>query len=266
MATTYINPIAKEVEDVFSAVYAQTTSFATNPGSAINGMIVSGDAGTGKTYTVKKALKDSGHAKNVEYLKGLRMTAAALYVKLYLNKAKHRTMVFDDFDLIHHGEKRIIIPMLLSACEVGRSGREVAWEVVQKNALMEEHDVPTKFDFEGSIIWITNERASDIVKALPQWKNAFLSRFNFAKCYFSDEQKFCYTIHLIENHDILGKNCEPFPGGYPKSIVNETVKYLSQHYRHLIEITPRQAIKVADTLYHNTDPVLRMNMLQQLWK
>ena len=53
-----INPIAKEVQDIFDGIYAQTTSFVQNPNSAINGMIVSGDAGTGKTYTVKKALKN----------------------------------------------------------------------------------------------------------------------------------------------------------------------------------------------------------------
>ena len=74
---TRINPIAKEVQDTFDGIYAQTTSFVQNPNSAINGMIVSGDAGTGKTYTVKKALRDTGHQANVEYIKGGKITAAA---------------------------------------------------------------------------------------------------------------------------------------------------------------------------------------------
>ena len=156
-----INPIAKEVQDTFDGIYAQTVSFVQNPNSAINGLIVSGDAGTGKTYTIKRALKDTNHQHNVEYIKGGKITAASLYVKLYLNRAKHRIVVLDDCDIIHHSEKKQIIPMLLGAAELGHN-REVSWETARKNPLMEEFDVPHKFQFEGNLIWITNDRKEDI--------------------------------------------------------------------------------------------------------
>jgi hypothetical protein len=251
-----INPIAKEVQETFDGIYAQTTSFVQNPNSAINGLIVSGDAGTGKTYTVKKALIDTKHQKNVEYIKGGKITAASLYVKLYLNRAKHRIIVLDDCDIIHHQEKRQIVPMLLGACELGQAG-DVSWEVARRNPLMEEHNVPTQFNFEGSIIWITNDTRESIGKAVPQWKNALFSRFNFAPCYFTDEQKFMYTVHLIENLDMLGKNCQEFVGGYPDTIVDEALDYMSNNYRQLVEVTPRQAIKIADIMHHNPDKNLR---------
>jgi hypothetical protein len=131
---------------------------------------------------------------------------------------------------------------------------------------MEEHDVPTKFNFQGNIIWITNDNTDAITKALPQWRNALLSRFNMAKCYFTDEQKFMYTMHLIQNEDMLGKKCQEFKGGYPRAIINEALEYMSTNYRLLVEVTPRQAIKIADILHHNHDPKLRIAMLQQLWK
>lgn len=260
-----INPIAREVQDTFDGIYAQTVSFVQNPNSAINGMIVSGDAGTGKTYTIKKALRDTNHQKNVEYIKGGKITAASLYVKLYLNKAKHRIVVLDDCDIIHHAEKRQIIPMLLGAAELGQN-REVSWETARKNPLMEEYKVPHNFTFEGSLIWITNDRKSDIGKAIKQWKNAIFSRFNFAECNFTDEQKFMYTMHLVEHMAMLGSNCQEFTGGYPEDIIDETATYLSEHYRQLVEVTPRQAIKIADILHHNPDPKLRQTMLRQLWK
>jgi len=260
-----VNPIAKEVKDTFDGIYAQTTSFVQNPNSAINGMIVSGDAGTGKTYTIKSALKDTGHQKNVEYIKGGKITAASLYVKLYLNRAKHRIVVLDDCDIIHHSEKRQIVPMLLGAAELGHN-REVSWETARKNPLMEEFDVPHQFKFEGNIIWITNDRKEDIAKAIKQWKNAIFSRFNVAECKFTDEQKFMYTMHLIENLDMLGENCQEFPGGYPEDIIDQAHEYLSRHYRELVEVTPRQAIKIADILHHNQDKDLRKTMLRQLWK
>ena len=75
-AKVRINPIAKEVQDTFDGIYAQTVNFVQNPNSAINGLIISGDAGTGKTYTTKKALIDTNHQKNVEYIKGGKITAA----------------------------------------------------------------------------------------------------------------------------------------------------------------------------------------------
>lgn len=260
-----INPIAKEVQDTFDGIYAQTTSFVQNPNSAINGMIVSGDAGTGKTFTVKKALRDTGYGANVEYIKGGKITAAALYVKLWLNRASHRIVVLDDCDLIHHHEKNMIVPMLLGAVELGKN-RSVSWETVRKNPLMEEHNIPHEFKFEGNVIWITNDRKSDIAKAIKQWKQAIFSRFNFAECNFTDEQKFMYTMHLIENMDMLGANCQEYDGGYPQDIIEQAADYVSENYRSLVEVTPRQAIKIADILHHNTDPTLRKTMLQQLWK
>lgn len=260
-----INPIAREVQDTFDGIYAQATSFVQNPNSAINGMIVSGDAGTGKTHTIRKALTDTNHQSNVEYIKGGKITAASLYVKLYLNRAKHRIIVLDDCDIIHHAEKKQIVPMLLGAVELGQSG-EVAWETARANPLMVEHNVPSKFDFQGNIIWITNDRKEDIGKAVKQWKAAIFSRFNFAECNFTDEQKFMYTMHLVENMDMLGKSCAEFPGGYPKKIIEEAAEYMSENYRSLVEVTPRQAIKIADILHHNKDVKLRKTMLQQLWK
>jgi hypothetical protein len=263
--TFQINPIAQEVQDTFDGIYAQVVNFVQNPESAINGLIISGDAGTGKTYTVKKALRTTGHQANVEYIKGGKITAASLYVKLYLNRAKHRIIVLDDCDIIHHAEKRQIIPMLLGAAELGHN-REVSWETARKNTLMEEFSVPHNFQFEGSIIWITNDRKDDIGKSIKQWKNAIFSRFNFAECNFTDEQKYMYTEHLVKNCNMLGANCEDFAGGYPEDIIDQAATYMGKNYRQLTEVTPRIAVKIADTLHHNSDAKLRSIMLQQLWK
>ena len=260
-----VNPIAREVKEVFDGVYAMTQNFAKNPDSAINGLIVSGDAGIGKTHTVKQALKAAGVQQNVEYIKGGKITAPSLYVKLFLNRGKHRIVVLDDCDIIHHKDKNQIIPILLGATELGQKG-EVSWEVATKNALMQEFNAPTRFDFEGSIIWITNDTVEDIAKAAKQWKQAIFSRFNVAKCYFTDEQKYMYTMHLCEQLDMLGVNCQEFPGGYSETTIDEALDYMSSNYRHLVEVTPRQAIKIADIIHHTPDPALRKMQLAQLWK
>ena len=262
---TRINPLAREVSDTFAGIYEQVKSFVQHPDSAVNGLIVSGDAGTGKTYTVKKALVDTGHQANVEYIKGTKITAAALYVKLYNNRGKHRIIILDDCDLIHHQEKSLIVPMLLGATELGHN-RDIGWETARKNPLMQEYNVPFNFRFEGRIIWITNDTKHQIARSIKQWSRAILSRFNFAECNFNDEQKFMYTIHLVENHDMLGVNCQEYRGGYPEEIVEKATDYMNDHYRSLVEVTPRIAIRIADMMHHaSNDSVLKVQ-LQQLWK
>jgi hypothetical protein len=65
---------------------------------------------------------------------------------------------------------------------------------------------------------------------------------------------------------MLGTNCQEYPGGYPNAIISEASEYMSDNYRSLVEVTPRQAIKIADILNTNSDVSLRKIILQQLWK
>ena len=268
--TKKLNPIANEVKEVFDGVYAQTQSFAKNKTSAINGLIVSGDAGTGKTYTVQKALRDLNLHKNVEYLKGGKVTAANLYVKLWLNRMSHRVLVLDDVDIVHHSEKNSVIPMLLGACDLGHQ-RDVTWETTKKNAMMEEYSVPHNFEFNGTLIWITNDNLESIEKAAKQWSHALFSRFNVSQCYFTDEQKLMYTLHLCGDEDMLGKACVDHvmtngKTGYPRTVIKETLDYMNEHYRRLVEITPRIALRIADTIHYEKDDNLKKSILQQMWR
>ena len=264
-----INPLAKEVKEVFDGVYAQTQSFANNKTSAINGLIVSGDAGTGKTHTVKKALVDAKVTQHVEYLKGGKVTAASLYVKLYLNRQKHRILVMDDVEGRQHAERNQIIPMLLGACDLGQN-REVTWETTRKNAMMEEYDVPHSFKFNGTIIWITNDRKEDILKKCKQWALAIDSRFNFATCRFTAEQKLMYTLYLCENIGMLNGACVDHKQangkpGYPQKDIDAALEYINKYYRNLVEITPRIALRICDT-FHYQPASVRNSILQQMWQ
>jgi hypothetical protein len=268
-----IDPIAKTVVERLQGVYNQVQTFVKNPQSAINAMLVYGDSGVGKSFTVKKALKDSGATKRVEYIKGGTVTAASLYVKLALNKDTNRIVVLDDVDIVHHREKSKIIPMILGAADTGRD-RLVTWSTAQKNALMLEHNIDYEFLFNGNIIWITNDTKDTIKKSAKQWAEALESRFNDACCIFNREQKLNYTKYLIQQHSMLGKNCvdhnyianQVKQAGYPTHIVNRAYDWLEDNYQKLGEVTPRVALKIADTMYYNTDPKMCRVMLSQLFK
>ena len=251
-----IDPIAKKVVETLEGVYNQTINFANNPQSAINGLLVYGDAGIGKSHWVKKALRDANAQSRVEYIKGGTITAAALYVKLALNAGSHRIMVLDDVDIVHHSRDRL-----------------VTWSTAKKNSLMEEHDIDFEFLFNGNIIWITNDNKETIKKSAKQWAQAIDSRFNDACCIFNTEQKLQYTKYLIEHCDMLGNNCVDHKyidetgekvSGYPQSIIDSTYAYLEDNYEFLGEVTPRVALKIADTKYYNPDPKMQRILLNQL--
>jgi hypothetical protein len=245
---TKFNPVVNEVIDRFDTVHTMTKSFVSPKYSALKGLLVSGDAGTGKTYWVKKAFKDAKAEKRVEYIKGASISAPALYVKLYLNRGKGRVVVLDDCDIIHKSpaEKNAILDMLKGATDVTKGERMISWERASANQLMRENEVPMSFDFQGTIIWITNDTVEDIAKKAKNHWNAIGSRFNIVPVYLNTQEKLLYTIHLIEDCEMLGKNCEGKEGGYTSKVISDTVDYIKNNYKVLHEITPRVATKIAD--------------------
>jgi hypothetical protein len=242
------NPVVNEVIERFDTVHTMTKSFVSSKYSALKGLLVSGDAGTGKTYWVKKAFIDSKATGRVEYIKGASISAAALYVKLYLNRGKGRVVVLDDCDIIHKSpaEKNAILDMLKGATDVTKGERMISWERASANQLMRENEVPMSFDFQGTIIWITNDTVEDIAKKVKNHWNAIGSRFNIVPVYLTTQEKLLYTIHLIEECEMLGTNCEGKEGGYSQAVIDSTIDYIKDNYKTLHEITPRVATKIAD--------------------
>ena len=72
---------------------------------------------------------------------------------------------------------------------------------------------------------------------------------------------------------MLGTNCvdhkyinelgERVPG-YPQSVIDSTYTYLEDNYEFLGEVTPRVALKIADTKYYNPDVKMQRILLNQL--
>ncbi len=269
-----LNPIIKPVVESLQTAYYQTHNFATNRGSmAMNGLLLMGDAGIGKSHWVKQALRDAGVQKDVEYLKGGTITSASLYVKMFLNRHAGRILALDDVDIINHPEKAKLVPLILGAVEEG-SNRQCCWNTAKRNALMEEYDVPMDFNYNGTVIVITNYVHADIAKKLPQWKNAFRSRFVGVECVFNHEQKYMYTKHLVENENMLGANClvhdykvdDVKIKGYPQEIIEEAMDFIDDNYMNFSDITPRVSVSIADTIMYNECPIQKRIMLNNLVK
>lgn len=245
------NPIVKDVAGKFQACYDITKVFANETGSAaIKGLLISGDAGQGKTHWVWGAINAANADDRTVDIKAGSITAAALFCELYNARDKGNIIVLDDCDIINRDKKERIafIDLLKGATDTTKGKRMLTWSTAVKNPLMKEFNVPSKFDFQGSIIWITNELVSDMESKLKSHWPAINSRFNVIPISLTMEQKLLYTAHLIEAEDMLGSNCYAKEGGYSKRIQADTLEFLYDEYKNLTEISPRYAIKIADTI------------------
>jgi hypothetical protein len=246
----YTNPVLDEVKNKYLTIEKMVSIFVKNPEAAMRGVLVSGDAGFGKTHYTKLGLHTIEDINNVDYVKGSSITAAAMFCKLYQSKDIGQVLVLDDVDIIHKApaERNTILDMFKAATEPTIEDRTIEWGRASINQLMKENDIPSKFIFKGSIVWITNEPIEAIAdKAKTHW-NAISSRFRQIPVWLNEQEKLMYTLHLIEDVDILGPNCNAKTGGYSADIIKKTTEYIRKNWKYMNDVSPRISISIADTI------------------
>ena len=125
-------------------------------------LVITGGAGLGKTYLVKKTLTDMGleEAKQFVHFKG-RATAAGLFVTLYENCDK--IIVLDDCDSVF---KDMDAVNMLKAALDSYDTRKLSY--ISTKPLKDAYGdpVPRHFEFTGKIIFISNISQSKLDDAI----------------------------------------------------------------------------------------------------
>jgi hypothetical protein len=152
-------------------------------------LIVTGEGGLGKSYSIKNALVDCG-IEEYEYVffKGYS-TARGLYNSLYDNNGK--VIVFDDCDSVL--EDKVAINILKSALD-SYDEREITW----MSKMNKSDEYPNKFKFNGRIIFISNKKKSSLDQAV-------LSRSLVVDLSMSPEDKIERMSAIIDN--VLPEYC-----------------------------------------------------------
>lgn len=243
------NPIVKRVVDRFKTIQQISEVFVTG-NSAQRGLIVSGDAGTGKSHYVKQAFINTETTKRVDYQKSKSFTATAFYAKLWENRFTGNVVVFDDCSLesMPPADFRKLTDFFKGALECTSGPRMIGYEAATQNQLFKDLGVEREFDFQGSIVWITNTRLEGLKKKFGDHWDAIDSRFISTEVFLTKEEKFMYTSYLIEDCGMLSENCDAKEGGFPEEIIDATMDFMAERYNDFKDITPRVAIKIADTM------------------
>lgn len=243
------NPIVKRVVNRFNSIQKISEMFVTG-NSAQRGLLISGDAGTGKSHFVRQAFITTNTTNRVDYQKSKSFTAPALYAKLWENRNPGDVVVFDDCSLesLSGDAFRKLCDFFKGALELTSGPRMLGYEAASANQLFKDLGVPREFDFQGSIVWITNTRIENLKKKFGDHWEAMDSRFISTEVFLTKEEKYMYTVYLIEEASMLSENCDAKEGGYSQEIIEATIDFMAESYSDLRDITPRVAIKIADTM------------------
>lgn len=189
-------------------------------------LVITGEGGLGKTYTVNKTIEDL-NLQPTEYIsfKGYS-TARGLYNTLFDNNGK--VIIFDDCDSVL--EDKIAINILKSALDSYET-RKISWM-----AKMNKNDeYPNQFEFTGRIIFISNKDRSKI-------DNAILSRSLVVDVSMTPDEKIERMMYIIS--DILPE--------YDLTFKMDALNFLND-FKNECELTIRSLIKITKIRYSFPD-------------
>lgn len=209
----------------------------------VRAMIVTGPAGIGKSFGVIQELERSviyeqikGRRLETEIIKGAA-TPIGLYQILYNHRGKDNVLVFDDCDMLFFDD--LSLNLLKAALDTGKK-RKICWN--SESRVLKEMDIPNTFDFNGSVIFITNLKFDNIKsKKLQDHLVALESR-----CHYLDLTLDTPREKLLRIRQIAATG-ELFDGyGFDEAQEIELIEFLALHQDKLREISLRTALKLAD--------------------
>lgn len=154
----------KFMEETMQDVYEISRSVAAG---AFNSLFISGRAGTGKTYSVEKAMHDEGLEEGEDWIKiSGAVSSIIMYKQLYLYRDK--VLVFDDCDAVFSNEDgRNILKAALDTKRIRKISymKKVSFLYDPKDFAnnpegefnaQESGLVPNQFEFSGRVVFISN--------------------------------------------------------------------------------------------------------------
>ena len=208
----------------------------------IRGLIVSGPPGIGKSFGVEETLKEanlskvlSGRDADFEIVKGAS-SAIGLYKTLYYMRKPGQVVVFDDCDGVLFDETCCNI--LKAALDSGAK-RRISWRTESK--VLKTEDIPDAFDFEGSVIFLTNINF-ETTKAsrIKQHLEALQSRCHYLDLEISSQRDQLLRIRQVVRDGMLTEFA------FSKTQEQIIVDYVTDNAEFLREISLRMVKKIAD--------------------
>jgi hypothetical protein len=233
--------ILEKLKERFSALtlMSEATAFGHN-----RSLIISGPAGLGKSYGVMKILDKAEDAKRVATVVKGYVRPTGLYKLLYENRFKRNIIVLDDADSIFSDD--VCLNLLKAACD-STEKRRLSWLTETK---MEDEDgerLPRSFEFEGSVIFITNYDFDDLIargnKLAPHFE-ALISRSHYLDLAMKTKRDYFLRIKQVVADGMLDDDLK-------REQQNVLLSFIEDNMDRLRELSLRMVIKLAGLMTMN---------------
>jgi len=233
-----ISEIETKLKDRFGALEVM----ADATGRGINrSLIVSGPAGLGKSFTVEEKLAVlESKGTHVTYIKGY-VRPLSLYSLLYNSRHENSVLVFDDSDSVFYDD--VSMNLLKGACD-STDRRVLHWLSKSLESLTDEEgeSVPEKFEFNGSIIFITNYDFDAMIasgnKLAPHFE-ALVSRSHYLDLAMKTKMDYIVRIKQVVRDGMLAKR------GFNSSETTMILEFIENNMEKLRELSLRMVVKIS---------------------
>jgi len=212
--------------------------------NVVRGLVVSGPPGIGKSFGVEKQLeaanmfrKLQGKDPKYEVVSG-GVSSIGLYQKLYYNRSHEQVLVFDDCDGVLFEEESL---NLLKAALNSGDKRRICWNKESRTLAVE--DIPEQFDFEGSIIFLSNidfERTISKGSRIAAHLEAIMSRCHYLDLEIGSMRDKLLRIKQIIRDGMLA------PYMFSPTEEKAVQDFVFDNAEYLREVSLRMVKKIAD--------------------
>lgn len=210
----------------------------------IRAMIVTGPPGVGKSHGVLQQIEAASlfdKIKNApprfEVVKGA-ISGIGLFATLYKYSDAKNLLVFDDCDVWSDPDA---LNVLKGALDSGKK-RRISWN--KDSRILRDEGVPNSFDFNGSIIFITNvDIANSRRNSIKAHLDALQSRAHYLDLTIDTERDKMLRVKQVHRDA---------PGGlftdydFDSAMADEILTFMETNMTRLREISLRMALKIAD--------------------
>jgi hypothetical protein len=238
-STTALTETDAEIEtrlnDSYEAMHTMALATALGKNKSL---IISGPAGVGKSHTVTQVLAQVEEDVLGTFVKGF-VRATGLYKMLYENRFKACTLVFDDADSIFMDDTSL--NLLKAACDMTKT-RRISWLSETKMEDEEGERLPRSFEFEGSIIFITNYDFDSMIdkgnRLAPHFQ-ALISRSHYLDIGIKTKREYVIRLKQVVNQGMLRDE------GYTRAQESELIEFIQDNQDRLRELSLRMVMKLA---------------------